>query len=87
MRFITDVITEILTVVPSFEGHLRHELESIHESACYTAPEAQQLRWVQLQDCLLTNIGTTPTLEWEFEVLSIFSTVPVEEIKKDLGII
>jgi hypothetical protein len=84
MRDIRTVINEIRTHVPANERPLLYDLEDIYSSASYRAPEIWYVDWETLQHVLLNRIGEVPSEEWQFEVLSIFSTLSVGDIKQEV---
>lgn len=63
-------------------GCTRTQLLLSHVGYSDKAPE-ETIQWERLQRCLLSEIFP-PNEEWEIEIWSIFSTVPVERIKEDL---
>lgn len=84
MRNILDVVAQIQDKVPEDQGRLHYRLDNVHSSALYRAPEMMFMSWDELQETLITAIGEFPKEDWQFEVLSIFSTVPVSEIRRDV---
>lgn len=82
MRDIRVVIDEIRTHVPRDERPLLYVLEDIYNAAAYNAPETQHFNWDALQRVLVDKIGGQPTLDWHFEVLSIFTTKSTGDIKR-----
>jgi hypothetical protein len=82
MRNICDVIDQIIKVVPSTEKGLLNDLDYVKQKSMYKAPEAMYECWLELQFILTTNLPSIPIQEWHFEIVSIFSTRPVKEIKK-----
>jgi len=75
------VITEMLTKVPKTKDNvdLIEALDWNREDASYKAPE-ETLQWQRTQQTLVKHIPV-PKEEWQFEVLSIFTTQPIEAIK------
>jgi len=80
MRNYNKVLTEILAEVPKDEIELIKQLEWHIEDGNYKAPE-ETLHWRRVSETLGEDI-TPPTKDWEFKVLSIFSTLPLYEVKK-----
>ncbi len=83
MRNLVNVINEMVENIPESEIDLIKELERIKSDYIqWTAPESM-VRWEEvsytLQDYLY---NPKPTKEWQFKVLSIWSTKSIEEIKK-----
>lgn len=65
MRYLPDVINEILVVVPESETELIKSLTSILSSARYAAPELQIDWWMKTADVLYARFGSgIPTEEW-----------------------
>lgn len=79
-RNCAEVITEMIKVIPSHGIHLKTDLEWNREDACYKAPE-ETIQWNRTQQTLEKHLAS-PTQNWEFEVLSIFTTISVDELKK-----
>jgi hypothetical protein len=80
MRNIVEVIDQMILKIPSTEVNLIKGLNKIKNSANYTAPELMQGRWYQVSSALSQSFKP-PEEDWQFEVLSIFSTKSVGEIK------
>lgn len=78
------VIDQIKEKVPNGMEKFLGDLEEVRKDAAYKAPE-ETIQWERLQKCLLSYIHP-PKEDWEIEIWSIFSTVPVEKIKKELGL-
>lgn len=78
-RICTEVITEMINVIPKDQIELIKDLEWNYEDASYKAPE-ETIQWVRTSLTLQQHIPI-PKEDWEFQVLSIFSTKPVDEIK------
>tara|TARA_R110000822_G_scaffold233483_1_gene364912 strand:+ start:28 stop:318 length:291 start_codon:yes stop_codon:yes gene_type:complete len=75
------VITEMLTKVPKIKDNVEL-IEALNwhiEDASYKAPE-ETLQWERTMNTLQKYIPK-PKEEWQFEVLSIFTTQPIEAIK------
>ena len=79
-RLCTHVIRQMMEKIPSEKTEFITDLEWNLEDAKYKAPE-QKLQWFRTHDTLVKHIPL-PKEEWEFEVLSIFTTKSVEELKK-----
>ena len=79
-RICTDVIQQMLDIIPENNTELIKDLQWNYEDASYKAPE-ETIQWIRTSHTLQKHI-TKPTEEWEFNVLSIFSTKPVDEIKE-----
>lgn len=76
------VIDQIKAKVPEERKFFLKDLDEVRKDAAYKAPE-ETIQWERLHRCLLSEIFP-PNEEWEIEIWSIFSTVPVERIKEDL---
>ena len=74
------VIASILELVPTEKTDLIKDLEWNMDDASYKAPE-ENIQWIRTSETLQKHIEL-PSEEWEFEVLSIFSTQSVNDIKK-----
>ena len=73
----------MLQKVPLTETDFIKDLEWNFEDASYKAPE-ETLQWQRTQQTLVKHIPV-PKEEWQFEVLSIFTTQPIESIKSALA--
>lgn len=79
-RLCTQVIRKMLEVLPEDQGAFRLDLEWNLEDAAYKAPE-QKIQWARTHSTLVKHIPGPPTEKWQFELLSIFTTKSVEELK------
>jgi len=84
MRNLVRVINDIVKFIPKDNFDFIKELERIKSDQIqWTAPESM-VRWEEasyaLEDFLYNPI---PTEEWEFEILSIWSTKSIEEVKEE----
>jgi hypothetical protein len=84
-RNIVDVINTIKPYVPVDREQLLLGLEWIINDTYYRAPEDVGLSWEILAENLFDEIGEIPIEDWHFKVLSIFSTVPEEEIREEVA--
>lgn len=75
------VISQMIEKIPVNETELIEALKWNKEDAACKAPE-ETIQWIRTSETLLEYIGK-PEEEWHFEVLSIFSTIPVEEIRAE----
>ena len=82
MRNLCDVIEHILNEIPEIEQDLISTLNDILQSVYCTAPELMRFGWEEVYNTLWNYIPEPPIKEWQYEVLSIFSTKPKEELKK-----
>lgn len=78
-RICTQVITEMLSKVPKDKTKLIKDLNWNHNDASYKAPE-ETLQWQRTTETLMKHIPN-PTEDWEWEVLSIFTTKSIDELK------
>lgn len=78
-RICTDVINEMLNVIPTDKTEFIKDLLWNLNDASYKAPE-ETLHWMRTSHTLQKHI-IKPKEEWEFQVLSIFSTQPIQLIK------
>ena len=87
MRKLVDVINEMIEVIPIKNAEFISELERIKlDQIQWTAPESM-VRWEEVSYTLEDYLyNPKPIEEWHFKVLSIWSTVSVEEIKRELGV-
>lgn len=79
-----DVIQQILNIVPEEEISLIKSLKWCLEDASFKAPE-ETIQWQRtydaINDYLINKKESTPE-EWEYKMLSIFSTKSVKELKE-----
>lgn len=68
MRDLTEVLDQIMTI-PELPHGLKHDLQSIKESAMYTAPELQYMCWDRAAECL----SNEPEGEWSEQACTIFT--------------
>lgn len=73
------VINQMIDKIPKTERDFLHDLNWNLEDAAYKAPE-ETIQWVNTAETLKVHIGK-PSKEWHFEVLSIFSTISINELK------
>jgi hypothetical protein len=78
-----DVITEMIKHIPKERSDLLSDLEFNYEDSSYKAPE-ENIQWYRTSETLQKHIPY-PQEDWELEVLSIFSCLPIDEIKKMVG--
>lgn len=80
-RNLKDVITNILNEIPDSEVDLISQLKDNRDSVTFSAPEMLPLWWGEVQSSLLSYLPEVPNEEWQFKILSIFSTKSVNELK------
>ena len=78
-----EVINQMLEKIPTTELDLRSDLDWNREDASWKAPE-ETIQWQRTSETLMRHIPH-PTKDWQFEVLSIFSTMTVDEIKAEVN--
>lgn len=79
-RTCTDIITLMLNEVPSSETEFIEALKWNYEDASYKPPE-ETIQWGRTMETLMDFIPN-PSEEWEFKVLSIFTTKSIEDLKR-----
>lgn len=80
MRNCCEVISQMIEKIPTDKTELHADLKWNYEDASYKAPE-ETIQWERTMRTLMKHI---PILreDWHFEVLSIFSTTPIEELRE-----
>lgn len=73
------VIKQMLDKIPTDKEEFIKDLEWNFNDASYKAPE-EVIQWVRTMETLMKHIPN-PTENWEFEVLSIFTTRSIDELK------
>ena len=83
MRNLVNVINEMVENIPESEIDLIKELERIKSDQIqWTAPESM-VRWEEVSYALQDYLyNPKPTKEWQFKILSIWSTKSIEEVKE-----
>lgn len=76
------IIMQMMEKIPSDNIEFIKDLQWNFEDASYKAPE-ETLQWHRTMKTLQKHIPK-PKEDWEFEVLSIFTTKSVEKLKLDL---
>lgn len=74
------VISEMIQNIPVDNAELINDLEWNWDDASYKAPE-ETLQWQRTMETLIKHFPE-PTEEWQFEVLSIFTTRSIDELKE-----
>lgn len=85
MRELINVLNEIINTIPKTETVILHRLDNLKGSVLCTAPELMHEWWYRTHDVLTENVPEKPTEDWQWKILSIFSTRTVDELKKDLN--
>lgn len=75
-----EVIVKMIEIIPSDREDLIKDLQWHYEDSIYKAPE-ETIQWVRVSDTLQKHIFK-PIASWEFEVLSIFTTKSIDELKQ-----
>lgn len=78
-RNCAEVITEMIKKVPGDRVEFLKDLMWNFEDSLYKAPE-ETLQWERTMRTLIKHIPS-PAVQWEFDVLSIFTTKSVEQLK------
>jgi hypothetical protein len=79
MRNIQSVIKEMINEIPKNEKNFIFSLERISNDSLYKAPEDNS-SWMLVSQLLNSRILGSPT-EWQFKILSIFTTKSIDELK------
>lgn len=82
MRKLENVIEEMIRV--SENKDFNNELLNIKNSIDLTAPELMSMRWNQVHEIMLdytTTNNEKPQYDWQYEVISVFSTKSIDELK------
>ena len=79
------VIQQMINKVPFEKSNLIKDLEWNLEDASYKAPE-ETLQWERTMNTLMKHIPN-PKEDWEFEVISIFTTKTVDQLKLEFSTI
>lgn len=74
------VIQQMLRHIPSDRQGFIMDLQWNLEDSFYKAPE-ENIQWIRTSETLQKHIPL-PTEDWEFQVVSIFSTISIEEINE-----
>lgn len=83
MRYHREVLKEIIDKIPTIRENFKTHLQGIYEDSFYKAPESK-IPWDRTCEILNIHIPT-PKEEWEYEVVSIFTTIPIEKLKEKYG--
>jgi len=73
------IIKQMMEKIPSDKTEFIKDLEWNFEDAGYKAPE-ETLQWERTMKTLQKHIPD-PSADWEFEVLSIFTTHSIDDLK------
>lgn len=74
MRYLPDVIEQMLAVVPESEEDLRRDLGNLRASALYAAPEIMGRWWRSSAETLIARFGKAPQLDaqWKRQMFDIW---------------
>lgn len=76
MRYLPDVIDEMLKKVPSSETDFISQLESRKTSAQFAAPEMMETWWLKTADVLVEVLGNEmPISGWKKDIANIWMDV------------
>ena len=73
MRYLPNVINEMLLEIPESYNNLREELISVRQSGLYTAPEIMHLQWIKAAEALNIHLPFPPKESWQARVGAIFA--------------
>lgn len=79
MRNCCEVINEMIAFIPSDKTDFIDDLQWNYEDASYKVPE-ETLQWRRTMSTLIKHIPHAKE-DWEFEVLSIFTTKSIDDVK------
>ena len=82
MRDCCVIITSMINLIPKDKVKFISDLEWNYEDASYKAPE-ERIQWHRTQETLVKHMPE-PTEDWEFEVLSIFTTQPIDALRQSV---
>jgi len=74
------VISQMVEKIPESQAEFLEDLAWNFEDAAYKAPE-ETLQWERTMKTLMKHIPK-PIEDWEYEVLSIFTTRTINDLKK-----
>lgn len=73
MRYLPDVVEQILAVIPETEIALINSWNSIRQSALFAAPENMNLHWNRGGELLSDNFPDAANLnEWQTKIIKIW---------------
>jgi len=82
MRWLPDVIEQMLAVIPVDQVELRQRLEWHAKDASFKAPEQMTACWNSTANTLNGLLGTDMSQEWQWDIQVIFSGE--DDIAKEL---
>ena len=83
-RNLVNIIQQMIDEIPITEQDFINSLKDNQNSVSYAAPELMSMWWNEVHETLWYFIPEKPNKEWQFKILSIFSTKTVEELKEIL---
>lgn len=88
MRNIVEIIDQVIALIPEDvedrEG-LMSELADVQAAAPYAAPEIQYMMWQRLAVTLNIAFGFPPKEDWQWDIASLVTTLPVAELKAQVS--
>lgn len=76
MRFLPNVLNDILVAIPETENDLISNLKSVQQSSSYAAPEMQPMWWNKAYEILIAFVFAKDIwkdLDWQEEVRKIWT--------------
>jgi len=83
-RNLSNIIQQMIDEIPFDEQDFINNLKDNQSSVSCVAPELISMWWNVVYETLWCFIPEKPNEEWQFKILSIFSTKTVEELKEIL---
>lgn len=83
MRDYREIVEQIMEKIPLSKKNFKSHLQGIYEDSFYKAPESR-IPWDRTCEILNIHIPI-PKEEWEYEIVSIFTTTPIEKLKETYG--
>jgi hypothetical protein len=84
MRNCTQIIEQMIGKIPTDKKDFINDLQKNRNFASYKAPENTE-QWSRVHETLMQHIPE-PKEDWEFEVLSIFTTLSIEALKNTVNL-
>ena len=75
------VIRQMIEKIPPEKTEFIKDLQWNYDDATYKAPE-ETIQWYRTMETIKKHITPKPVEEWEFELLSIWAVMPIEEVKR-----
>ena len=80
-RICTKVIKQMIDKISLDKVEFIKDLEQDLKDAFYK-PSEEVIQWNRVHSTILKHINNPPKEEWEYEVLSVFTTHSIEDLKK-----